>query len=567
MPPARTLFWRVETAACCLLLLLASGCSPHRVPAAVPAGLSPVSSSAPAGTTTAGETAPAFADVTEAAGIRYQWQIPGKRPLDILQTIGNGCAFLDYDNDGSLDILLVGPKLALYKGDGKGHFTDVTVKMGLDKLTGHFLGCAVGDYDNDGFADIYISAYRGGVLLHNEAGKRFQDMTASAGIAPQPWGTSCTFADLDGDGKLDLYICNYVAFGPQTQPRLCTFGDLMSSCGPRFYSPERGVLYRNEGNGKFRDVTRERGGGTVSGKGLGVAAADFDASGHLGLAIANDEMPGDLMANQKGRLRNIGGQSGIAYDNNGGIHGGMGIDWGDYDNDGRLDLVVATFQHEAKNLYHNEGSGMFTERSSDVGLAEPASPYVAFGVKFLDYDNDGFLDLVFANGHVQDNIAAIDKTTTYRQSLLLLHNHNGSNFEDVSRLAGKSFGKAIVGRGLAVGDYDNDGRMDMLVVDSEGTPLLLHNETPSVGHWLLCRLVGKKSSRDGIGALVTAEMEGRKLLRRCATDGSYLSASDSRVHFGLGKAVEATLTVQWPDGAKSTYAHLPADRIVTLREP
>jgi hypothetical protein len=505
-------------------------------------------------------------DVTREAGLNYRWQIPGKRPLNILQTIGNGCAFLDYDNDGNLDILLVGDKLALYRGDGKGHFTDVTAAMGLDRLTGHFLGCAVGDYDNDGFDDLYLSAYRGGVLLHNEAGRRFQDVTRSAGIAPQPWGTSCAFVDIDGDGKLDLYICNYVQFGPQTQPQLCEYSGRMSACGPRFYTPERGVLYHNEGQGKFRDVTGLWGGQAVTGKGLGVAAADFDDSGHPSLAIANDEMPGDLMANLGRKLQNIGVKSGTAYDSSGNVHGGMGLDWGDYDNDGRLDLVVATFQHEAKNLYHNDGGGMFTESSSNVGMAEKTIPNVAFGVKFLDYDNDGFLDLAFANGHVQDNIASIDKTTTYRQPIQLLHNRNGVDFEEVSSLAGEPFRRSIVGRGLAIGDYDNDGRMDLLVVDSEGAPLLLHNQTRTSNHWLLCRLVGRQSNRDAIGATVTAEAEGKKLLRRCATDGSYLSASDRRVHFGLGKATSATLTVRWPDGSKSIYSQVPADRVVTLQQ-
>jgi enediyne biosynthesis protein E4 len=507
-----------------------------------------------------------FVDVAESAGLKYRWQIPGKRPLNILQTIGNGCAFLDYDSDGNLEILLVGPKLALYKGDGRGHFTDVTAATGLDRLAGHFLGCAVGDYDNDGYEDVYVSAYRGGVLLHNQDGKRFEDVTRRAGIAQQPWGTSCTFTDLDADGKLDLYICGYAKFGPQTQPQLCEYSGQMSACGPRFYMPERGALYHNEGSGRFRDITGSSGMLTVSGKGLGVAAADFDGAGRPGLAIANDEMPGDLMARLGSKFQNIGAKSGTAYDNSGNIHGGMGVDWGDYDNDGKLDLVVATFQHEAKCLYHNDGGGMFTESSANVGLADKTIPNVAFGVKFLDYDNDGFLDLVFANGHVQDNIASIDKTTTYRQPIQLFHNHGGEAYEEVGGQAGEPFRRNIVGRGLAVGDYDNDGRVDILAVDSEGAPLLLHNTTASGGHWLSVKLVGKKSNRNGYGAMVTVETAGSKRSRLCQTDGSYLSASDRRVHFGLGKTTRVTVRVRWPSGRTDVHKGLRADHVVTIRE-
>jgi hypothetical protein len=568
----RTAFRLLSVFSATLLLLAGNGCSPNPPappvsPAAAPTN--PVAAPTP-GATLAGAPSGGgaqFAEVAKAAGLNYRWEIAGKRPLNILQTIGNGCAFLDYDNDGNLDILLVGPKLALYKGDGKGHFTDVTHETGLDRLSGHFLGCAVGDYDNDGYDDLYITAYQGGALLHNEGGKGFKDVTKAVGIPVQPWTTSASFVDADGDGKLDLYLCNYVIFGPDVQPQLCDFSGHKSSCGPRFYQPRRGILYRNLG-GRFQDVTAswKAEGQNVSGKGLGVAAADFDGSGRQSLAIANDEMAGDLLHNLGGKFKNIGASSGTAYDNDGNVHGGMGIDWGDYDNDGKLDLAVATFQHEAKCIYRNEGKGFFSESSAALGLADKTMPFVAFGIKFFDYDNDGFLDLMIANGHVQDNINDIDKSATYRQKAQVFHNVNGSAFEEVSQTAGPAFQKLIVGRGLAVGDYDNDGRVDVLVVDSEGEPLLLHNETPNVGHWLSLRLQGTKSNRDGIGALVTVAADGKKLLRRCAADGSYMSASDRRVHVGLGKATTANVTVRWPNGGTNTYANLPVDRVITLRE-
>src|SRR5579871_2868588 len=422
-----------------------------------------------------------FVDVAQSAGLHYRWSISGKRPLNLLQTIGNGCAFLDVDNDGNLDILLVGPKPALYKGDGKGHFADVTATYGLDKLQGNFEGCAVGDYDNDGYEDIYLTAYRGGALLHNEGGKRFKDVTTAMGLKPQPWGTCAAFADIDGDGKLDLYIGNYGRFGPSS-PQLCSVNRRMAACGPIVYPPEKGVLYRNLGD-KFSEVTGEWKVDQAAGKTLGVAFADYDGSGRQSLALANDEMPGNLLHNQSGTFADVGTDSGTAYDRNGNKHGGMGIDWGDYDNDGKLDLLVATYQQEVKNLYHNDGC-LFTDRAVDLGLAWTTSPYVAFGAKFLDVDNDGWLDLIFANGHIQDNAAEVENNTTFRQPIQLFRNQEGTAFEDIHAGLIGNAGQPIVGRGLAIGDFDNDGRVDVLVVDSEGAPLLLHNETANAGHWL-----------------------------------------------------------------------------------
>ena len=578
---------RLFAASALTALAALSGC--HTSPSAAPSPAAPAPSAAPSSIAGASNaSSPAFVDVAKDAGLNYAWKIEGKRPLTILQTIGNGCAFLDYDNDGNLDILLVGPHPALFRGDGKGHFTDVTRETGLDKLSGRFLGCAVGDYDNDGYPDIYLSAFGGGVLLHNvtnrnglgpQGGHRaFVDVTQSAGLAPQPWGTSCTFTDFDGDGKLDLYIGNYVRFGPDVQPQLCDFHGVLGSCGPRYYKPTFGVLYHNLGGGRFEDVTRAQGldAPHVAGKALGVAAADYDQSGRPSLAVANDEMPGDLLrANGKAvntSYKNVALEAGVAFGAEGGVHGGMGLDWGDYDNDGKLDLCVATYQQEPKCLYHNMGEGLFNENSARLGLAEKTMPYIAFGVKFLDYDNDGFLDLMFANGHVSDNIADIDHSAAYRQPTQLFHNAAGGRFMDMGAQAGPAFRQPIVGRGLAVGDFDNDGKIDALVVDSEGAPLLLHNVTPSKNHWLLCRLVGTRSNRDGIGAMITVERQGgtgadnAKLLRHCATDGSYLSASDKRVHIGLGSATSATLTVRWPSGAVTTYKDIAADRVVTLTE-
>lgn len=515
-----------------------------------------------------------FRDVAREAGLNYTWTIAGTRPLNILQTIGNGCAFLDYNGDGNLDVLLVGPKLALYKGDGRGHFTDVSAATGLATLSGHFLGCAVADYDNDGFDDVYVSGYRTGLLLHNEGGKRFADVTASSGIKVQPWGTSCAWGDVDGDGKLDLYIANYARFGPEPGiPQLCDSHGMKTSCGPRYYKPLKGAFFRNLGQGRFADAGAALNVATTNGRGLGVAFAPLDDSGRPTLAIANDELPGDLLTptgtGAKARYTNQGSPSGMAFDRDGNIHGGMGTDWGDYDNDGRLDLFVATFQGEAKSLYHNDDNGVFSDTSYLTGLAPPTIPNVAFGCKLFDADNDGWLDLMIANGHVQDNIHEIDTSTTYRQTLQLFHNRGTTpvGFDNISASAGPDFARPIVGRGLAVGDYDNDGKLDALVVDSEGAPLLLHNESTSTDHWLGVRLVGTKSNRDGLGAVLTATINGKKIVQLCQTDGSYLSASDRRVHFGLGTAATVeTLTVRWPSGHTDTLKNVAGDRYVTLRE-
>jgi hypothetical protein len=389
------------------------------------------------------------------------------------------------------------------------------------------------------------------------------------GLKPQPWGTSCAFADLDGDGFPDLFVGNYVQFDASL-PQLCPQHGILTSCTPTNYLRLQGVLYRNLAGRRFEDVTRLWNAGT-SGNDLGVACADFDASGHIGLAVANDELDGDLFRNRnEGHLVNINAPSGTRADRFGHRHAGMGIDWGDYDNDGKPDLFVTTFAHEDKCLYHNLGEGVFEERGVETGLASALEPYVSFGCKFADFDNDGWLDLIVASGHVQDNIAQINRGETYRQTLELLRNTGRLPiaFERVTRSAGLGKLAPIVGRGLAVGDFDNDGRMDALVVDSEGAPLLLHNETRAPGHWIGFTLIGTgRSNRDACGAVVTAEIGRQRRMRVCHTDGSYLSASDRRVHFGLGKATAVDrLEIRWPDGQVDTYTRLKAGRYLTLRE-
>jgi hypothetical protein len=513
-------------------------------------------------------------DVALSAGLCYRWSLPKERPLTLKDTIGNGCAFLDFDRDGNLDILLVGSPCALYKGDGAGNFIDISHQYGVSDLKGAFSGCAVGDYDGDGYPDIYLTAFGGGALLHNDQGRRLTDATQRAGIAPQPWGTAAAWVELTpGSGRLDLIVANYVRFGTASGARsLCshrtpTGETLLAACGPIEYPPLLPVLYRNQGGGRF--VGENLAASGARGRTLGIAACDPDGSGKLGIALANDELPGDFLAADPttSRLTNLADRLGIAYDREGRVHGGMGLDWGDIDNDGRMDLAVATFRHEPAALYRNRGAGTFIDDAFGAGLAAPTMPYVAFGCRFADFDNDGWLDLTFTNGHVQDNADRVDAGTRFQQPGQLFRNRGDGTFADATAGSGGDLGRPIVGRGLATGDYDNDGRIDLLIVDSEGAPLLLHNETASAGNWIGLELRGSRSNPNGYGARVTVQAAGRQWVRHCHADGSYLSSSDSRVHFGLGKATRVdSVTIRWPDGKEQTLRVPAIDRYVVVTE-
>ncbi len=500
-----------------------------------------------------------FVETAQSAGLHYQWTIPNQGPHNVLESIGNGCAFLDYDNDGNLDILLVGPKLALYKGDGHGHFTDTTHATGLDTLRGHFLGCAVGDYDNDGYDDIYISGYQTGLLLHNESGRHFRDVTKEAGIKPQPFGTTCAFGSFDGGRYPDLCICNYVQMVRM---------DWRSAANPTRYPPLTSVLYHNLDGQHFVEVTSSWNAKTLSGRGLGVAYAPIDNTQRVGLAVANDMGLCDLFVRAApAGLRNVGESSGVSSPAVlAGLNGRMGIDWGDYDNDGLLDLFITTYEREPKILLHNAGAGVF----EDVGQALSDGnvlEMLAWGCKWLDADNTGWLDLLVTNGHLDNTGVFRGPHVPYRQPTLLLYNQQGKGLIDASETTGLSAIPPVVGRGLAIGDYDNDGRVDALVVDSEGSPQLLHNVSQPCGHWISLQLTGVRSNRDGYGALVIVTAGGLTQTRLCHADGSYLSSSDKRVHIGIGSASAASqIVIRWPSGQTDVLHDVPADRLLFVRE-
>jgi hypothetical protein len=475
---------------------------------------------------------------------------------------------LDYDSDGWMDILVVGTSsCTLYHNDGKGYFQDVTAQSGIT-LRGMLFGVAVGDYDNDGYPDLYITGYGVSALYHNDGKGHFQDVTAKAGVGAKDRYdvmSAVAFADLDNDGKLDLIVGRYILFTPQMQ-QLCDFRGVFASCGVKIYPPVKPAVYHNLGEGRFEEVTDAWGWNSAHGRCLGIAVRAGEPNG-VAVYLANDEVQGDLFVKEGARWVNIGSQSGAGVNREGQNQAGMGTDWGDFDGDGKPDLVVSTFESEPKSLYRADAKNLYLEMGTRLGITQRTLPYVAWTAKFLDYDNDGWLDLLFTNGHTQDNVAQIHKEMRFEQPLILYHNEKGNLFQDASQTAGEAFSKPISGRGVAVGDFDNDGRIDLLVMQEEGVPLLLHNESLSPSHWLGIRLRGTKSNRDGIGTRVRLKVGSRILVREMQLAGGYFSAHDPRLLFGLGSATQIdSITVEWANGEKQTISNPPIDRYITLEQ-
>ncbi len=532
---------------------LAAGCQSHHVDSIKTHGVRPL-----------------FRDCAEEAGISFKLDHANPTDVNALEAIGHGCAFLDYDGDGYLDILLVASDQPhLYHNLGDGRFEEVTLSvLPPPSANSHFIGCSVADYDGDGKPDILLTGYGTTALYHHEGG-RFRDVTAGSGLESRgqyDWTTSAAWADIDKSGRLCVFIGRYVSFTPHSK-QLCEFkglnGDpVMMSCGPDTYPSLKGSLYRYEGGNRFLDITQEAGMGDSHGNVLGTMFCGYDSNGLPNLYIANDLKPADMYLNQgSGKFQNIGVISGTAYGADASVQSGMGVYWGDYDNDLRFDLLVANYAAQPKSLFHNDGHNLFSNRTYATGLGAASLRQLTFGAGFIDYDNDGLLDIIFTNGHVQSQIHLVDPTQTYRQSLQLFHNKDGSRFQDISAAAGPAFQRRIVGRGLAIGDYDNDGRLDILAVDEEGHALLLHNECENGNHWIRFRLLHRRNGPDALGTHITVTSGGKSQIAEVKAGGSYLSADAPEVHFGLNQqTIVEKITIQWQDGRISSFQNAVADK-------
>ena len=556
-----------------LIFVLLIGCGKKQPTPITHNSLQPVSNSNSSGST----FGISFEDVAAKSGIDHIWKQQA-RPMRNLEAFGVGCAFLDYDDDGWMDILLVAsPHPRLYHNRGNGTFEETTTSAGLDKITGDWKGVAVGDYDSDGRLDIVLVGYQRLALLRNLDGHRFADVTRAAGLDPfnrKHWGSSAGFMDLDGSGKLTLIILNYVVFGPK-EPQFCEMmPGVTTGCPPITYKPEFAEMWENSGNGKYREITRASGMKNTHGKALVLAFADVDDDGKIDFYIGNDGLPAELMHNLGGlKFQNLGQQSGAATADTGHSIAAMGADWADYDRDGRLDLAVSAFSDEPYSLLHNLGSNTFEHMEDRTGIAGATLIPLGFGTKWIDVDNDGWPDLIFANGHVYDKVEQVNPSMSFKQQLIMFHNepdkyeNKSRQFVDlIPRMTG-SITKKLLGRGMATGDFDNDGRMDVLVVDYEGAPVLLHNQSTGAAHWITFDIRSNGQNRFAYGAKVTAIAGGVIWTNIVSPASSYLSSSDPRVHFGLGdiKTLDK-VTVRWPNGKTMTYSNIAVDHIVRLTE-
>jgi hypothetical protein len=522
---------------------------------------------------------PRFVDIARSAGVSFH-HVNGRSPdKHLAETMGSGGLFFDYDGDGWIDIFLVdGGSLAsasvngqarhrLFHNRGNGTFEDVTDRSGI-RHREYGMGACAGDYDGDGRPDLYITSDGPNTLYRNRGDGTFVDVTASARVGDARWGTSCAFADLDGDGDLDLWVTNYVD-ADRKHPPFC--GDAATGtrfyCHPLRYEPLPNIVYRNDG-GVFTDVSAASGVGALRSNGLGVVIADYDGDGRPDVFVANDTMPNFLFRND-GNLRfaEQGLAAGVAIAADGKARAGMGIDTGDYDGDGRLDLAITNLDFEMHTLFHGLDRGQFADVSSASGLGFVTLPFVGFGVAFLDFDNDAQLDLAIATGHILENAPQFRAGSTYAQRKLLFRNTTRRRFVEVGRTAGPGFAGEGVSRGLATGDIDNDGDLDLLVTTNGRDAELLRNDGGSRGHSLVVRLRATRGNADAIGARIRLTAGPQSQLRDIKAGSSYLSQNDLRAHFGLGTATQADrLEVRWPDGRTESLADVPAGQIVTIEE-
>jgi len=534
--------------------------------------------------------APLFIESAAASGLSFTHVNGATGRYYIVEEMGAGVALFDYDDDGDLDVFFVqgqslGPDAGssprtrstsrLFRNDltvapdGRRtlHFTDVTDRAGVG-LQAYGMGVAVGDYDNDGDLDLFVTTFGPDVLYRNNGDGTFTDVTVEAGVSDPFWSTSATFFDYDRDGNLDLFVANYLDFTVAGNKSCADALGAPDYCGPRLYRPVPDRLYRNEGNGHFRNVTESAGIAKADGAGLGVAAGDYNGDGWLDLYVANDATPNQLWINRHdGTFVDEGLLSGAALNAAGNPEGSMGIASGDFDGDGDEDLFISNIIGETFALYQNDGTGNFEDTRGPAGLAAPTAASTGFGTDWFDYDNDGWLDLFVANGAVNVIEAQRGQPSPFRMKNQLFHNTGNGRFVETSAAGGPAFERAEISRGAAFGDIDNDGDTDIVVTTNGGPVRLLLNQGGPRNHWLQIGLEQTPGNRQGIGARVAIERSARPIMwRRVRTDGSYLSASDARVQFGLGPSAKFdVVVVQWPDGTLERWTDLQGDKRVTLR--
>ncbi|HVF27472.1 MAG TPA: CRTAC1 family protein, partial [Pyrinomonadaceae bacterium] len=525
-------------------------------------------------------------DVTNAAGIRFvNASSPDKKY--IVESMSGGVAMFDFDNDGRLDIYLTNsdtvertlagkprPHAALYRNRGDGSFEDVTTKAGVAD-PGWAMGVAVADYDNDGFDDLYVTCFGPNRLYRNRGNGKFEDVTTKAGVGDSRFSTGAAWGDYDRDGRLDLFVSNYVDFKLSDLPqfgkgKLCQYRGISVQCGPRGLAGAGDSLYRNNGDGTFTDVSKQAKVEDAEGYyGLGVTWTDFDDDGWPDIFVANDTTPNYAYRNNHdGTFEEVGLSIGLALDENGKEQACMGISFGDYDRDGRLDMGVTNFADEYNTIYRRAADGTFADVSRATKTADASLPFVGWGTKFFDYDNDGWLDLFVANGHVYPQVEGAFPGGMYRQRKLLYRNKRDGTFDELAASMGQALMQPRVSRGAAFGDYDEDGDVDIIVNDLDGPPMLLRNDGGSkAGHWISLRLTGTKSNRNAVGAKVSLTAAGLTQIDEVRGGDSYLSHSDRRLHFGLGDATKVdSITIRWPSGATETLTNLPIDRVMTIVE-
>jgi hypothetical protein len=501
------------------------------------------------------------------------------------ETTGAGCAFLDYDNDGWMDLYFVNsgkcdfydpePPLrnALYRNNRDGSFTDVTEKAGVG--AGRFgQGVAVGDYDGDGFPDLYVTQYDRSILYHNNGDGTFTDVTEKAGVAAPGWASSAVWFDYDNDGRLDLFVCRFVDYDKFKHhrceaPKTPELAGQAEYCIPRAFRPMPSWLFHNNGDGTFTDVSQSSGIAEHRGKAWGVVATDINNDGRMDLFVSNDTVANFLFINRgNGRFDEIGEPAGVAYSEAGKPRSGMGLDSADYNQDGWMDLFVANLDKELFSLYQNNKDETFDDKAAAAGIAAATRFMSGWGLKFFDYDNDGNLDLFLANGEPDDLIAQLDARVSYREPLMLFQN-TGSGFRNISGDSGPVFSRPLSARGLAIGDFNNDGAVDVLISANNGPPLLLRNNAAAGNHWLGVRLIGKKSNPDAIGARISYQSGDLKRSRMKVGGGSYLSSHDPRVVLGIGQRTKFDwIEVKWPQpsGVVERFSDLPIDRYITIVE-